>query len=95
MLEHIADFTAWPILTGIFFGYLRDNQRRRKDMNPIAILLLNQQLVAPQFNDPAEVVSYMGAMQAQKYRMMCCGHSFATMVSLSPCIRTTVGQQRN
>ena len=39
-------------------------------MNPIAIRLLNQQLVAPQFSDPAEVVSYMGAMQAQEYRMM-------------------------
>ena len=22
MLEHIADFTAWPILTGIFIGYI-------------------------------------------------------------------------
>jgi uncharacterized membrane protein YeaQ/YmgE (transglycosylase-associated protein family) len=22
MLEHIADFTAWPILTGILVGYL-------------------------------------------------------------------------
>ena len=39
-------------------------------MNPIAIRLLNQQLVAPQFNDPAEVVCGMGAMQAQEYRMM-------------------------
>lgn len=39
-------------------------------MNPIAIRLLNQQLVAPQFNDPAEVVCSMGAMQAQEYRMM-------------------------
>ena len=39
-------------------------------MNPISIRLLNQQLVAPQFNDPAEVVSFMGAMQAQEYRMM-------------------------
>ena len=39
-------------------------------MNPIAVRLLNQQLVAPQFSDPAEVVSYMGAMQAQEYRMM-------------------------
>ncbi len=37
-------------------------------MNPIAIRLLNQQLVAPQFSDPAEVVSYMGATQAQEYR---------------------------
>ena len=35
------------------------------DMNPIALRLLNQQLVAPQFSDPAEVVSYMGAIQAQ------------------------------
>ena len=39
-------------------------------MNPIAIRLLNQQLVAPQFSDPADVVSHMGAMQAQEYRMM-------------------------
>ena len=39
-------------------------------MNPIAIRLLNQQLIAPQFSDPAEVVHYMGAMQAQEYRMM-------------------------
>lgn len=39
-------------------------------MNPIAIRLLNQQLVAPQFDDPAKVVSHMGAMQAQEYRMM-------------------------
>ena len=39
-------------------------------MNPIAIRLLNQQLVAPQFSDPSEVVSHLGAMQAQEYRMM-------------------------
>ena len=39
-------------------------------MNPIAIRLLNQQLVAPLFSDPAEVVSHMGAVQAQEYRMM-------------------------
>ena len=39
-------------------------------MNPIALRLLNQQLVAPQFSDPAQVVSHMGAMQAQEYRMM-------------------------
>ncbi len=39
-------------------------------MNPIAIRLLNQQLAAPQYSDPAEVVNYMGAMQAQEYRMM-------------------------
>ena len=39
-------------------------------MNPITIRLLSQQLFAPQYSDPAEVVSYMGAMQAQEYRMM-------------------------
>ena len=39
-------------------------------MNPVAIRLLNQQLVSPQFSDPAQVVSHMGAMQAQEYRMM-------------------------
>ena len=39
-------------------------------MNPIAIRLLNQQLICPQFDDPAEVVSHMGAIQAQEYRMM-------------------------
>ena len=39
-------------------------------MNPIALRLLNQQLAAPQFGDPAEVVSHLGAMQAQEYRMM-------------------------
>ena len=39
-------------------------------MNPIAIRLLNQQLIVPQFNNPTEVVHYMGAMQAQEYRLM-------------------------
>ena len=39
-------------------------------MNPVVIRLLNQQLVAPQFSDPAEVVGHMGAMQAQEYRLM-------------------------
>ena len=39
-------------------------------MNPIAIRLLNQQLAAPQFSDPAEVVSHLGAVQAQEYRLM-------------------------
>ena len=39
-------------------------------MNPVAIRLLNQQLAAPQFSDPAQVVSHMGAIQAQEYRMM-------------------------
>ena len=32
--------------------------------------LLNQQLIAPQFSKPEEVVSHFGAMQAQEYRMM-------------------------
>ena len=39
-------------------------------MNPVAIRLLNQQLVAPQFNDPAEVVGHLCAIQAQEYRIM-------------------------
>ena len=39
-------------------------------MNPIAIRLLNQQLICPQFGDPAEVVNHMCAIQAQEYRMM-------------------------
>ena len=46
------------------FSYLR-HLKDRNDMNPVAVRLLNQQLVAPQFSDPAEVVSYMGAIQAQ------------------------------
>jgi len=39
-------------------------------MNPVSIRLLSQQLIAPQFSRPEEVVSYFGAMQAQEYRMM-------------------------
>ena len=39
-------------------------------MNPISQRLLNQQLIGPQFTTPYEVVSWMGAMQAQEYRMM-------------------------
>lgn len=39
-------------------------------MNPIAIRLLNQQLVSPQFTKPEDVVAHMGAMQAQDYRMV-------------------------
>lgn len=38
--------------------------------NPTNIRLLNQQLAAPQFSRPEEVVSHFGAMQAQDYRMM-------------------------
>lgn len=38
--------------------------------NPINIRLLSQQLAAPQFTRPEEVVAHFGAMQAQEYRMM-------------------------
>ena len=38
--------------------------------SPITLRLLNQQLAAPQFGTPAEVVAHMGAMQAQEYRLM-------------------------
>lgn len=39
-------------------------------MNPIAIRLLNQQLNSTQFTEPVDVVSHLGAMQAQDYRMI-------------------------
>ena len=39
-------------------------------MNPVALRLLNQQLICPQFDTPSELVGYMGAMQAQEYRLM-------------------------
>lgn len=39
-------------------------------MNPVTLRLLSQQLICPQFETPAELVSYMGAMQAQEYRLM-------------------------
>ena len=39
-------------------------------MNPITFRLLNQQLVCRQYSDPVKVVSHLGAMQAQEYRMM-------------------------
>ncbi len=39
-------------------------------MNATNIRLLSQQLVSPQFRTAYEVVEWMGAMQAQEYRMM-------------------------
>ena len=39
-------------------------------MNPISQRLLNQQLICPQFTSPHDVVAWMGAMQAQEYKMM-------------------------
>ena len=39
-------------------------------MNPVSARLLNQQLICPQFTSPHDVVSWMGAMQAQEYKMM-------------------------
>ena len=39
-------------------------------MNPVSARLLSQQLESPQFRDPAEVVSWFGAMQAQDPRSM-------------------------
>lgn len=35
-------------------------------MNPVSLRLLNQQLAAPLFSTPEEVVEHMGAMQAQE-----------------------------
>ena len=39
-------------------------------MNPVSRRLLNQQLICPQFITPHDVVAWMGAMQAQEYKMM-------------------------
>ena len=39
-------------------------------MNPVAIRMLSQQLAAPQFTRPEDVVSHLGAVQAQEYRLM-------------------------
>ena len=39
-------------------------------MNPVSQRLLNQQLISPQFTSPHDVVAWMGAMQAQEYKMM-------------------------
>ena len=39
-------------------------------MNPVSARLLNQQLICHQFSFPHDVVEWMGAMQAQEYRMM-------------------------
>ncbi len=39
-------------------------------MNPVSARLLSQQLICPQFTAPYDVVEWMGAMQAQEYRLM-------------------------
>ena len=39
-------------------------------MNPVSQRLLSQQLICPQFSTPKEVVSWMGAVQAQDYKGM-------------------------
>ena len=39
-------------------------------MNPVSQRLLNQQLICPQFATPKEVVSWMGAVQAQDHKGM-------------------------
>ena len=39
-------------------------------MNPVSARLLNQQLIGSQFTSPHDVVEWMGALQAQDYKMM-------------------------
>lgn len=39
-------------------------------MNPVSARLLSQQLICPQFSSPHDVAEWMGALQAQEYRMM-------------------------
>ena len=47
-------------------------------MNPVSVRLLNQQLCAPQFAAPELVVSHLGAVQAQDYRLMRWGVAMRT-----------------
>lgn len=47
-------------------------------MNPVHLRLLNQQLAAQQFSDPVDVVSHLGAIQAQEYRLMRWGVAMRT-----------------
>jgi hypothetical protein len=60
-------------------------------MNPIAIRLLSQQLICPQFDTPQKVVSHFGAMQAQDYRMgkMGCDDAYSQtfFLRIQECIR--------
>ncbi len=37
-------------------------------VNPVSTRLLSQQLIAPQWKDPADVVSWFGAMQGRCLR---------------------------
>lgn len=39
-------------------------------VNPVSARLLSQQLIVPQWEDPADVVSWFGAMQGQDYKAM-------------------------
>ena len=39
-------------------------------MKPVSMRLLSQQLASPQFQEPAEVVKWFGAMQGQEYKAM-------------------------
>ncbi len=39
-------------------------------VNPVSARLLSQQLIVPQWKDPADVVSWFGAMQGQDYKAM-------------------------
>ena len=64
------DIQAYAGRGGITLNHHKFQFIELTDMNPVAIRLLNQQLIAPQFSNPTEVVRYMGAMQAQEYRMM-------------------------
>ena len=52
-------------------------------MNPVAIRLLNQQLIAPQFSTPTEVVRYMDTIviEINKY------HEYRRLSRVLPVIR--------
>ena len=50
----------------------------KQPMNPVSARLLSQQLICPQFTSPHDVVSWMGAMQAQDYKMIRWGVAMRT-----------------
>jgi hypothetical protein len=55
--------------------------------NPISQRLLNQELICPQFNSTHDVVSWMGAMQTQEYKMMLYDVEEKGMLTASKCRR--------
>ena len=63
----------WPVIPGKIRNLEKDSYLcggEVFEMNLVSMRLLSQQLASPQFKEPAEVVSWFGAMQAQEYKAM-------------------------